>query len=126
MIGAGHPQRVVPLHAPPADEHVLQGVVERMAHVQGAGYVGRGDDDAEGFARVGTGVEIALLVPEPQPTLLGVSRVVLFGQFGGHAMLPAGSRGKAHGLMTVGIRKEPSRPEAVRVGPLNLTRLPGS
>ena len=46
VIGAGHPQGVVALHAPPADQHVLQRVVEGVAHVQGAGHVRRRDDDA--------------------------------------------------------------------------------
>src|SRR6185369_2443740 len=46
MIGAGLPQYVVALHAAPADQDVLQRVVESMAHVQAAGDVGRRDDDA--------------------------------------------------------------------------------
>ena len=33
VVGAGHPQGVVPLHPPPPDEHVLQRVVERVPHV---------------------------------------------------------------------------------------------
>ena len=46
MVGAGLPQHVVALHAAPADQHVLQRVVERVAHVQAARDVGRRDDDA--------------------------------------------------------------------------------
>ena len=47
---------VVALHAPPADQHVLQRVVERVAHVQGAGHVRRRDDDGVRLARrVGLG-----------------------------------------------------------------------
>jgi hypothetical protein len=65
VVGAGHPQGVVTLHPPPADEHVLQRVVERVAHVQGAGHVRRRDDDREGFAiRVRVAVEVAALLPE--------------------------------------------------------------
>jgi hypothetical protein len=48
VIGAGLPQRVIALHAPPADQHVLQRVVERMTQMQAAGDVGRRDDDAIG------------------------------------------------------------------------------
>ena len=55
VVGAGHPQGVVALHAPPADQHVLQRVVEGVAHVQGAGHVRRRDDDAERLA-VGVGL----------------------------------------------------------------------
>jgi hypothetical protein len=46
MVGTGLPQHVIALHAPPADQHVLQRVVEGMAHVQAAGDIGRRDDDA--------------------------------------------------------------------------------
>jgi hypothetical protein len=46
MIGAGLPQHVAAAHALEASEHVLEGVVERMAHMQRAGDVGRRDDDA--------------------------------------------------------------------------------
>src|SRR5262245_32051945 len=34
VVGPGHPLRVVPLHAPPANQYVLQGVVQGVAHVQ--------------------------------------------------------------------------------------------
>ena len=46
MIGAGLPQHIVALHASPADQHVLQCIVEGMPHMQAAGDVGRGNDDA--------------------------------------------------------------------------------
>ena len=48
MIGAGLPQHVAAAHALEADEHVLQRVVERVAHMQRAGHVRRRDDDGEG------------------------------------------------------------------------------
>ncbi len=50
VIGAGHPEGVVALHAPPADQHVLQRVIECVAHVQRAGHVGRRNDDGERLA----------------------------------------------------------------------------
>ena len=64
VVGARHPEGVVALHAVPADEHVLDGVVERVAHVQRAGDVRRRDDDgvrrfAPGRARRGTGARRA-------------------------------------------------------------------
>ena len=46
MVHAGLPQHVAAAHALEAAEHVLQGVVERVAHMQGAGHVGRRDHDA--------------------------------------------------------------------------------
>ncbi len=47
MVHAGHPQRGVALHPAPPDQGVDQRVVERMADVQRAGDVRRGDDHAE-------------------------------------------------------------------------------
>jgi hypothetical protein len=47
MVHAGLPENVLAAHALEADHDVLQRVVERMAHVQRAGYVGRRDDDGE-------------------------------------------------------------------------------
>ena len=56
MVGAELPQRVVALHAVPADQDVLQRVVEGMAHVQAAGHVRRRDHDGKGrAARLGIG-----------------------------------------------------------------------
>ena len=46
VVGAGHPEAVVALHPPPADQDVLQRVVERMAQVQAPGDVRRRDHDA--------------------------------------------------------------------------------
>ena len=48
MVGAGLPQHVAAAHALEADEHVLQRVVEGVAHMQRAGDVRRRDDDGEG------------------------------------------------------------------------------
>ena len=47
MVGAGLPQRVAALHAPPADQRVLHREGQRMAHVQAAGDVRRRDHDGE-------------------------------------------------------------------------------
>ena len=51
MVGAGLPQRVAALHAPPADQRVLHGEGQRVAHVQAAGDVRRRDHDGEGLRR---------------------------------------------------------------------------
>ena len=45
VVHAGQPQRVVALHPPPPDQRVHEGVVERVAHVQGPGHVRRRDHD---------------------------------------------------------------------------------
>ncbi len=47
MVGAGLPERVAALHAPPADQRVLQSHRQGVADVQAAGDVGRRDHDGE-------------------------------------------------------------------------------
>jgi hypothetical protein len=39
VVGTGQPQRVEPLHAPPADDEVLEGELQRVTDVQLAGHV---------------------------------------------------------------------------------------
>ena len=47
VVGAGQPQGRLATHALEADQHVLQGVVQRVPNVQRTGDVGRRDDDGE-------------------------------------------------------------------------------
>jgi hypothetical protein len=49
VVGAGLPEHIAAAHALEPGEHILQRVVERMAHMQRAGDVGRRDDDAIGL-----------------------------------------------------------------------------
>ena len=49
MVGARLPQHVAPAHALEAAENVLDGVVERMPHVQRARHIGRRNDNGEGL-----------------------------------------------------------------------------
>ena len=54
VVGAWHPEGFKPDHSLPADEDVLQRIDESMAHMESAGDIGRGDDDAIGrFVAVG-------------------------------------------------------------------------
>ena len=56
----GQPEGGIALHPLEADEDILQGVVQGVAHVQLAGDVGGRHDDGEGLLlRVGHGVEAA-------------------------------------------------------------------
>ena len=59
MIGADHPERILPLQARVADQDILQRIVERVADMERAGDVGRRDDDGEGLRRVARGAELA-------------------------------------------------------------------
>ena len=47
VVGAGLPERIAALHAPPADQRVLDGEGQRMTHVQAARDVRRRDHDGE-------------------------------------------------------------------------------
>ena len=76
VVGADQPAGVLAEHAVVAREHVLDGVVERVAHVQHAGDVGRRDDD--GVRRplgVGLGVEEVLVEPVLHPARLDGGRL---------------------------------------------------
>ena len=101
VVVARLPERVVALHPVPADQHVLDRAVERVAHVQRAGDVRRRHADHErllaALARA-RAVE-AFVLPGALPALLDAVRLVqrLHGRdrIGGQALglrrrLPAG------------------------------------
>ena len=82
VVGAGHPQGLVALHTLGADQDVLQGLVERMAHVELAGHVRGRDDDGIGlFVRIDLGMEKAGVVPEAVQLVLDRFGVVGLWQF---------------------------------------------
>ena len=83
VVGAGHPQHVLAEHALPPDQHVLDDAVQRVAHVQDRGDVGRRDHHRVGFGLGAlSGRERTVLVPVPVPALLRLHRVVAFAHFG--------------------------------------------
>jgi ATP-dependent Lon protease len=49
MVRSREPEDVVPLHTLVPAQNILEGVVERMTHVQGAGYVRGWNNDGEGL-----------------------------------------------------------------------------
>ena len=82
VVGARHPQRLIALHALGADQDILQGLVERMAHVQLTGHVrGRNDDRIRLFIRVDLGMEKAGVIPEAVQLVLDRFGVVGLWQF---------------------------------------------
>ena len=79
VVGARLPQHVLAAHALEAAEHVLQRVVERMAHMQRAGDVGRRNDDRVcGRARAlgPAGLEGAGLLPRPVDAALDLRGLI--------------------------------------------------
>ena len=76
VVSAWHPASVLPLHTGAADEDILDGVVEHVAHVEHTSDVGRWDDHGVGDALVGLGVEELLVKPKLIPFLLDFARAV--------------------------------------------------
>ena len=71
MIRTGHPEGVVPAHPMPADQDILQRVVQGVPHMERARHVGRRDDDAVRGGRGGlVGAEEILLLPGTVPARL--------------------------------------------------------
>ena len=77
VVVARLPERVEAAHAVPADQHVLQGAVERVADVQPAGDVRRRHADHERslVARAGAGRVETLGLPRLLPARLDAARV---------------------------------------------------
>ncbi len=82
VVGARHPQRVFALHAPPADEHILNGIIERVAHVQNTGHIRRRNHDGgriPGLRRVHC--KGLFLQPLGVPLFFNRFRIVVFWKF---------------------------------------------
>ena len=81
VVGAGQPEGLAALHAAPADEDVLKGVVQRVAQVKPVGHVRRRDDDSVRLARgVRARPEVAALLPRPVDAFLDGGGVVCLGK----------------------------------------------
>ena len=83
MVGARHPQGVVPLHPLEANEDVLQRVVQRVPQVQGPGNVRWRNDNRVRLARgIGLAMKISPFLPKRIPPPLRLGMMVLGGQVG--------------------------------------------
>ncbi|WDT82229.1 MAG: hypothetical protein MPW14_11175 [Candidatus Manganitrophus sp.] len=81
VIDAGHPERIRAAHPLPAGQYILEGIVEGMSHVEGAGDVRRGNHHRErGAVRLGLGMEKPLFFPEGDPFFFDPLGVVHFFQ----------------------------------------------
>jgi hypothetical protein len=106
VVGAGEPERLAPLHPPPADEHVLHRVVEAVPHVQHRRHVGRRDDDHVRIApRVRVRAEVSLRLPTGVERVLGLARIVLRRQRLGHPGLPT-KTGRRRAPLVVLVNRE--------------------
>ena len=76
MVRARLPQHVLATHPLKAHEHVLQRIVQRMAHVQHAGDIRRRDDDGIGLrAGIAGRLETARRLPGLVDAGFGFGRV---------------------------------------------------
>ena len=81
MVGAGLPQDIPSAHPLEAAEDVLQGVVQRVAHVQRARHVGRRNHDGEGFCVPpfgAAGLERTAFVPDAGHAAFDIGGLVIF------------------------------------------------
>ena len=90
VIRARHPEGLVARHPPPANEHILHGVVESVAHVQNSSHIRRRDHDHEGVPwttdaprAIGVRGEDARVQPAVVDVTLDTAGIVLGGKFGG-------------------------------------------
>ena len=103
VVGAGNPGGVEALHAVVARQAVHDGLVKRMAHVQRAGDVGRGQLDGKGWG-VGIGLagaahaRMAVVAPLPFGAPVGFQGGGFKGF--GEALQAGLGRGIAHGVVS--------------------------
>ena len=77
VVGPGNPQRLVSLHPSPADQDILQGLVEGVAHVQLPCNIGRRNHDRERLlVRLHVSVERSGLLPFLIPFLFNTARII--------------------------------------------------
>ncbi len=78
VVGARHPQCILALHAPPTNQHILNGIVERMTHVQDSGHIRRRNHNSRGFLGIRRlRGERLLLQPFGIPLFLNILRIVV-------------------------------------------------
>ena len=85
MIGSGLPEGLISLHPLEADDDVLHGLIQGMAHVELAGDVRRRNDNGKGLLGViHDGVEVLLLLPLLVDPVLDALGIVGLGKFSLH------------------------------------------
>ncbi len=77
VVRSRHPAGILAVHAGVADQDVVQGVVEHVAHMEDTRHVGRRDHDRVGFPFVGFGVEKLMIQPIGVPLVFHFRGIVL-------------------------------------------------
>ena len=79
VVRPRHPQGIIPLHTSPADEAILERIVQRVPDVQAACDIGGWNHDGIGrLLRCRLGVKIAVFLPKLIPFPLNVLRFISF------------------------------------------------
>ena len=99
VVGSRHPAGVLALHPRAAHEHVLDGVVQHVAHVQHACHVGRGDDHGVGLTVVRNAAEGLGVFPDLVPAVFDGGRIVMGGDLLGHGAGEWGGCGAKFSLL---------------------------
>ena len=81
MVGAHNPVGVEPAHAVIANQRIHQRLLERVPHVQGAGYIWRRELDTVVASLPGSGLEVAARIPVLVPAIFDRFRVKAFCEF---------------------------------------------
>ena len=98
VVGAGDPAGGFAFETGAADEGVLEGVIEHMAHVQDAGDVGRRDDDGVGLlAGCGDAGEALGFLPGGIPFGFNIAGFVALGDLGHGRKINRRANGPAAG-----------------------------
>ena len=81
MVGSGHPKGFIALHTLKADYSVLHHIIQRMAHMKLAGYIGRGYNYGKRlFIRIDLGMKISLFLPFFIQPVFHLFRIILLIQ----------------------------------------------
>ena len=77
VVGSGHPAGVLAVHPCLADEHIIERVVEHVAHMQNTRDIGRGNHNRIGGSPIGLRMKKFVLQPVGVPFVLHFRRVVI-------------------------------------------------
>ena len=99
VVGSRHPAGILALHPRAADEDILNGVVEHVAHVEHARHVGRGDHYGVGLPVVRDAAEGLGVFPDLVPAVFDGGRIVMGGDLLGHGAGEWGGCGAKFSLL---------------------------
>ena len=81
VVGAGHPEREKPLHAPRAHQQILQCVVEGMAQMESTGHIRRRNNHRKRLAAsLRFGMPVPARIPQAAAAGLGGAVIVMLGK----------------------------------------------